>query len=145
MPETWYATEIRRVGDGELRVLHEIAFPERFKRGWHRAIISIESFSSHKRRGPISARDMAAHRCAPAWAPGRLYILRCRESWEEDQRIHVKAYSRGGERVLPLDVWPVVQHESVWAFYLHIGWDYKSRRYRDAAGRPIRYSSLPEP
>lgn len=147
MPETWYATEIQPTGpSSEIRTLHEICVPSMFERGFCRAVASIESFRGGRRRG-ASKRDVAAYRYTPAWAPGRLYIVKHCLQWEEDQQIHIGVLHRCRERdghPLELDVWPVVRHESVWAFYQHIGWDFRSRRYRDAGGRAIRYSSVPE-
>ena len=128
LPDTYIATEINL--DTGATKLHEICVVG------YRQHLSACQFSSGRRAG-VSASDLALHRSTPAWAPDhKLYILKHAEIWKLDQAIAIGA--RLGDSLM--EVLEVVPHETLWGFYQHIGYDYRTKRYRDAQGRPVRYS-----
>lgn len=141
MPQIFIATEVPyRTHDTKDRVIHEIQIPEFTEPGFYRQVTSLNSFTSGKRAG-LNARERQCHRVTPAWAPGRLYNVKHFEEWNQDVGAVVDSMRKHGHDWLDEREMPRIKHASIWAFYAHIGWDRKRRRYVDAEGNAIKYSA----
>lgn len=122
MPYVRIIKEIPQPFERELaigRTIHKITMPEVTDSGFYRQTTSYNAFAHG---GVRSGRK------APCHAPGRLFYCHSDrlEHWlREQQRI-------AGDPILAdLDerLRPAVEHASIWAFYEHVGWDYKAKRW----------------
>ena len=124
-------------GDRGWRVLHTFAMPDHNEKGHYRAIRSFESFQ----RGPPPKRgkvpwnhpQFPGQFKSPSWRADRMYYCQhhalddfldyAERTFTSSER---RGYSPWDERIVP-----IFHHADLWAFYEHIGWDYKARVYRD--------------
>lgn len=136
-----YAILIERsYADDEVVAVHEVPYGLELPLG-PQMVGSLDSFTVGVRAG-VSSKDKKHHRTTPAWGPTALYSRQQNlEEWEEVQgkfveRMRQRIPDWTDERALPR-----IRHESIKAFYQHIGFDYKSRHYRDKDGKPIKYTT----
>lgn len=156
MSEPLICEEIPQYGKTpEPHRLHEIAAPGRDDPGWYQTIEALNAFQTGRRKG-ASAVDKEFHRDSCCWGPNSLFMLSTKTDWTQlQERIDRASRKTGGEgdmlaqfeggedpSVTTLEQVPRTHHASLKAFFEHIGFDPKSRRYRDKEGKPIQFSTL---
>lgn len=124
--------EIPHNDRGSNRVIHRIAMPDYDEPGWYTQTISLSAFHTGRRRG-ATAEERRTRRDGCCWAPGRLYycLHNREEDWHREQdRLQARMAEHGisypDERQCE-----TIEHDSIYAFYEHIGFDRKRRRYKD--------------
>lgn len=126
-------------GERDWRTLHTFRFPNPSETGFYRSIRSLESFShgSPPKRDavPWNHPQFPGQFKPPSWRADRMFYCQHHDFAEfldkaerEYNRSERQGYPMYDERIVP-----VVHHADLWAFYEHIGWDYKARVYREAA------------
>lgn len=130
--------------------LHEIAAPIFGEKGWYIFVNQFNAFTSGRRKG-CSKEDTRLHRTSCTWGERSLYLLKFEDEYLEELRIFKEAglnekevlemYVDAGDASRIEDV-PRLQHKSLKDFFNYIGFDTKSRRYRDPSGKPIRFCTV---
>jgi hypothetical protein len=120
--------QLPRVYKDELekgRVIHRVKIPGISEKSGYRSISSLNAFNCGIKRS-ASKEDRRLHRDGCCWSHDSLYIGKREEQWREDQERTAK-----NPHLAHLDErnMPIIEHESIWAFYKHIGFDHKKRRY----------------
>lgn len=127
--------------DSSGRTLHTFILPRWNDKGFHRTLTSFESFKrgpppKNKRdRVPWNHPQFPGKFKSPCWRPDRFYYTQNDnlDDFVERSERQFTTFERMG--IPPIDdrLVPVFHHPDLWAFYRHIGWDYKTRTYMDAA------------
>lgn len=122
------------------RILHTFILPHWLEKGSYRASRSYESF----KRGPPPKRkcdrvpwnhpQFPGKFKSPAWRHDRFFYTQRHDLAEFIDECEARSTSAERRGNSPFDERLVLtfHHADLWAFYDHIGWDYKARAYRDA-------------
>ena len=131
---------------GEHGIIHEVVLPPDLSSKNYAPSRSIGAFQNGKRKG-ASKTDKRVYRDRCCWGPRCLFVTKTMEQWEQDCEMNAEVARKMSEKYPditddapdPRSVSRIV-HNSVWDFYKAIGFDYKSRCYRDKDGKEIKYS-----
>ena len=123
MPNYYIFTEIS-VKSGSHNRLHRIPIPTPKEKGFYRTVLSLSAFNTGARKG-ASKEEKRIYRNNCCWTPdGLLYSGKREEEWISEQTRLAAKFPQLDERDKPK-----IEHESLWAFYEYIGFDYKKRKY----------------
>lgn len=128
-------------GDRSGRTLHTFVMPTWKDKGHHRAITSFESFKrgpppKNKRdRVPWNHPQFPGKFKSPAWRRDRWFYTQHHtlDDFLDNAERNFTSFERMGLRPSDERIVTIFHHDDLWAFYNHIGWDYKARAYREAS------------
>lgn len=115
------------VGDEE--TLHRVAIPSPAEKGFYRAVGTLNSFCYGGERANATTKERAVYRAGKCWKPlgdgSYLLYYGMREvEWIRREQDFEERWP-GKSKINH----PKIDHASIWAFYEHIGFDYKKAKY----------------
>jgi hypothetical protein len=128
VPVNWIVKGIpRNVAEGARgkRQIHKLSLPAPTEKGFYRQTSSMTWFRSGKLKS-ATAEDLRLGRDSCCWAPNMLWYWEREDEWERAQQRLARnpVLAKLDERVLP-----VTHHADIYAFFEHIGFDRRTRRY----------------
>jgi hypothetical protein len=135
--ENWYYNPKRQYVFVERRdsknvMIHIVTFPGLGLKGGYRAIVSLDSFR-HRQLHRWNYKFYMKRKSCPLWFSGQI-----KWEWDHDREASLHAWNETKKKFPDLPEFPdqyadvpVREHESVWAFYEAIGYDYKKQRLTD--------------
>ena len=111
--------------DGTVIEKHIIRMPAYNEKGWYNSVVSIDAFNNRESERFYQIRCVKKKPLL-----GLLCHLYRLSEWERDTQLstnRMKKYDPSYEH--PYNLVPCIEHQNVFDFYKHIGYDYKKKRY----------------
>jgi len=140
-PYNWIVVETDYRNPKNPKIYHEVIIPDIQEAGAEAIINALNTFNSGKRKN-ARALDLKYSRGGCNWGPKKLYRMHKKEIWIPETQADFKSFQKViPDAKNPLEE-PRVQHQSLYDFFQHIGYNPSKRIYTDKEGKPINYSVL---